>query len=58
VTGGWRKLHTEEFHNLHSSTNVIRITNFRMMRCAGYVRHKGDKRSAHRILIGKPEGKD
>jgi hypothetical protein len=25
VTGGWRKLHNEEFHNLHSSPNIIII---------------------------------
>jgi hypothetical protein len=24
VTGGWRKLHNEELHNLYSSPNVIR----------------------------------
>jgi hypothetical protein len=23
VTGGWRKLHDEELHNLHSSTSII-----------------------------------
>jgi hypothetical protein len=23
VTGGWRKLHNEEFHNLYSSPSVI-----------------------------------
>jgi hypothetical protein len=25
VTGGWRKLHNEELHNLYSSPDVIRI---------------------------------
>jgi hypothetical protein len=25
VTGGWRKLHNEEFHNLYSSPSIIRI---------------------------------
>jgi hypothetical protein len=25
VTGGWRKRHSEEFHNLHSSSSIIRI---------------------------------
>jgi hypothetical protein len=24
VTGGWRKLHNEELHNLYSSPNIIR----------------------------------
>jgi hypothetical protein len=26
VTGGWRKLHNEELHNLYSSPNIIRIS--------------------------------
>jgi hypothetical protein len=25
VTGGWKKLHNEELHNLHSSSSIIRI---------------------------------
>jgi hypothetical protein len=25
VTGGWRKLHNDELHNLYSSLNIIRI---------------------------------
>jgi hypothetical protein len=25
VTGGWRKLHNEELHNLYSSPSVIRM---------------------------------
>jgi hypothetical protein len=25
VTGGWRKLHTEELHNLYSSPSIIRM---------------------------------
>jgi hypothetical protein len=26
-TGGWRKLHNEELHNLYSSPSIIRINN-------------------------------
>jgi hypothetical protein len=25
VTGGWRRLHNEEFHNLYTSLNVIKV---------------------------------
>jgi hypothetical protein len=42
VTGGWRKLHNEELHNLYSSPSIIRM---------------GEKRNVYRLLVGKPEGK-
>jgi hypothetical protein len=25
VAGGWRRLHNEELHNLHSSPNIVRV---------------------------------
>jgi hypothetical protein len=31
VTGGWRKLHNEELHNLYSSPSIIRIIKSRRM---------------------------
>jgi hypothetical protein len=37
VTGGWRKLHNEELHNLHSSLRIIRMIKSRRMRWAGHV---------------------
>jgi hypothetical protein len=37
VTGGWRKLHNEELHNLYSSPSIIRIIKSRRMRWAGHV---------------------
>jgi hypothetical protein len=55
VTGGWRKLHNEELHNLYSSP--IRTIKSRRMRWAGHVALMGAKRNAYRILVGKPEGK-
>jgi hypothetical protein len=32
VTGGWRKLHNEELHNLYPSPNIIRIIKSRRMK--------------------------
>jgi hypothetical protein len=37
VTGGWRKLHNEELHNLYSPPIIIRIIKSRGMRWVGYV---------------------
>jgi hypothetical protein len=37
VTGGWRKLHNKEHHNLYSSPSIIRMVKLRRMRCAGHL---------------------
>jgi hypothetical protein len=57
VTGGWRKPHNEELHNLYSSPSIIRIIKSRRMRWAGRVARMEEKRNAYRLLVGKPEGK-
>jgi hypothetical protein len=43
VTGGWRKLHAEELHNLYSSPSIIRMIKSRWMRWAGNVAWVGKK---------------
>ena len=30
----------------------------RRIRCVGHVAHMGEKRGIHRVLVGKPEGKN
>jgi hypothetical protein len=55
VTGGWRKLHNEELHNLHYSPSIIRKS--RRMKWAGHVARLGEKRNVYRLLVGNPEGK-
>jgi hypothetical protein len=57
VTGGWRKLHNEELHNLYSSPSIIRIIKSRRMRWAGHVAQMGEKRNMYGLLVGRPEGK-
>jgi hypothetical protein len=55
VTGGLRKLHNVELHNLYSSPSLTRMINSRRMRWAENVALMGAKRNAYRILVGKPE---
>jgi hypothetical protein len=57
VTGGWRKLHNEELHNLYSSPSIIKMIKSRRLRWAGHVARRGEKMNAYRILVGKPDGK-
>jgi hypothetical protein len=57
VTGGWRKLHNDELHNLYYSPSIIRMIKLRRMKWAGHVARMGEKRYSYRILVGNPEGK-
>jgi hypothetical protein len=57
VTGGRRKLHNEELHDLYSSPSIVRIIKSRRMRWVGHVARIGEKRNVYRLLVGKPEGK-
>jgi hypothetical protein len=41
VTGGWRKVHNEELHNLYSFPSIIKIIKSRRMRWAGNVAGMG-----------------
>jgi hypothetical protein len=43
VTVGWRKLHNEELHNLHSSPSIIRMMKSRRRSLAGRVSMHGGK---------------
>jgi hypothetical protein len=56
VTGGWRKLHNEELHNLYSSPCKIRMIKSRRMRWGVHVARM-EKMNVCKILVGKPEGK-
>jgi hypothetical protein len=57
VTGEWRKLHSGELHNLHSSLDIIRQIKSSRMRWEGHVARMGEVRNVYRVLVGKPEGK-
>jgi hypothetical protein len=44
VTGGWRKLHDEELHNLYSRPNIIRMSESRRMRWVGHAARMGHEK--------------
>jgi hypothetical protein len=50
-SGGWRKLHDEELHNVYPSPSIIRMIKLRSIKCIGPVRHK------YKILVRKSEEK-
>jgi hypothetical protein len=58
VTGGWRKLHNEELHNLYSSPSKIRTIKSRRMRWAGHFARIGEQRNVYRLLVGSQRERD
>ena len=58
VAGEWRKLHNEELNDLYSSPNIVQVIKSRRMRWAGHVARMEEGRGVHKVLVGKPEGKD
>ena len=57
VRGEFRKLHNEELNDLYSSPNIMRVIKSRRMRWAGHVARMEEGRGAHKVLVGRPEGK-
>jgi hypothetical protein len=53
VSGGWRKLHSDTFHNVYSSPNMIRMIRSGKIRSAGYVARTGEIRNAYKVMIGR-----
>jgi hypothetical protein len=51
VTGGWRKLHNEELHNLYSSPIIIRMNQVKEDEMGRACSTNGKKRNAYRILM-------
>jgi hypothetical protein len=55
VLGVWRRLHNEEFNDLHPLLNTIRVTKSRRMRWVGHVACTLNRRASYRIFVGKLE---
>jgi hypothetical protein len=47
ATGGWRKLNSEELHNLFSSPNIIGQIKSKRTRWVGHVVHMGEERKMY-----------
>jgi hypothetical protein len=58
VTGEWRKLHSEELHNLYSSSNIIRQMKSRGMRWAVHVARMGEEEKCARSWWESPKEGD
>jgi hypothetical protein len=57
VTGRWGKLCNKELRDLYPSSSIFRFIHWRKMMWAGHVARMGEKRTAYRLLVGKPEGR-
>jgi hypothetical protein len=57
VTGGLRRLHNKEYHNLYPSPSTTGTMKSSRMKCAGHVARIGVKRNTYRLLVEHPEGK-
>jgi hypothetical protein len=55
VTGGWRKLHNEELHNLYSSPSIIRMIKSERIRACSTNRGEED---AYMTLVGRSEKRE
>jgi hypothetical protein len=58
VTGGWRKLHNEEFHSFYSSPSIIRMIKSRRMRCSVHVARMGGEEECVWNIGGKARRKE
>jgi len=54
-TGEWRNIHNEKLTDLYSKPNIIRMIKPRKMKWEGHVACSEERRSAYRVLVGKPE---
>jgi hypothetical protein len=55
VAEEWRKLHSEELHNVYSYPDIIMQVKSRRMRWAGHVACMREERKVYKVSVGKPE---
>jgi hypothetical protein len=55
ITGGWRKLHNEELHNVYFPPTIIRMIKLRRMRWGGHIARMGADRNGYVVSVGNPK---
>jgi hypothetical protein len=58
VTGGWRKLHNQELHNLYSTPSIIRMIKSRRIRWSGHVAQMGGEEECIQDIGGTARKKE
>ena len=53
--GEWKRLHSGELYALYFSPDIIWMIKSRRLRWTGNIARMWEKRTAHRVLMGKPE---
>ena len=53
-TGQWKRLHSEELYDLHSSPKIIQEIKSRAMRWVGHVACMEDKTGTYTVLVERP----
>ena len=54
--GEWKRLHSEEIHNLYHSSNTVRMIKSRILRRTGQVARMEEVMRTFKILTGKRRG--
>jgi hypothetical protein len=58
VTGGWKKFHNEELHDLLLLTNIVRLIKPKTMRWVWHVARMGRGEACTRFWLGNPRERD
>jgi hypothetical protein len=57
VAEEWRRLQSEELHNLKVLLNIVRVIKSKRIKWTGHVARMGELRNAYNILIRRTKGK-
>jgi hypothetical protein len=56
--GLWRKLHSNELHNMYSSPNIVRVIKSTRIRWARHMARMEERKNIYRVLVGRPKVRD